>query len=58
MDSTLTKLGKANKTVNVVGVFNINLLGYESDSETNDFSLFASLYVTTNKSHLLKCNSY
>ena len=37
MDSTLTKLGKANKIVNVVGVFNINLLGYESDSETNDF---------------------
>ena len=37
MDSTLTKLEKTNKIINVMGDFNINLLGYETDSETNDF---------------------
>ena len=37
MDSTLTKLEKTNKIISVMGDFNINLLGYDSDSETNDF---------------------
>ena len=40
MDSTLTiltKLEKTDKIINVMGDVNINLLGCESDSETNDF---------------------
>ena len=37
MDSTLTKLEKTSKIISVMGDFNINLLEYESDSETNDF---------------------
>ena len=37
MDSALTKLEKTNKIINVMGDFNINLLGYETDSETDDF---------------------
>ena len=37
MDLTLKKLEKTNKIISVMGDFNINLLGYESDSDTNDF---------------------
>ena len=37
MDSTLTKLEKTNKIINVMGDFSINLLVYDSDSKTNDF---------------------
>ena len=37
LDNLLQKLGKDNKHIYIMGDFNINLLNYESHSDTNDF---------------------
>ena len=37
MDDVLSKLEKSNKTIFLMGDFNINLLSYEHHTETNDF---------------------
>ena len=37
MDDVLSKLDKSNKTIFLMGDFNINLLSYEHHTETNDF---------------------
>ena len=37
MDNTLQKLEKSNKTIFVMGDFNINLLSYDGHTDTNDF---------------------
>ena len=37
MDNTLQKLEKSNKTIFVMGDFNINLLNYDGHTGTNDF---------------------
>ena len=37
MDDVLSKLEKSNKTIFIMGDFNINLLSYERHTETNDF---------------------
>ena len=37
MDNSLQKLGKENKHIFLMGDFNLNLLNYESHSDTNDF---------------------
>ena len=55
LESTLSQLTSENKSIFIMGVFNINLLNYESHPESNDFllmmlnSFFSStLYLTTN----------
>ena len=46
IDLTLQKVQKKNKTIFMMGDFNINLLKYQSHPETNDFiSLIASHYL-------------
>ena len=37
MDNVFSKLSKANKSVFLMGDFNVNLLSYETHSDTNDF---------------------
>ena len=37
MDNRLQKLEKSNKTVFVMGDFNVNLLSYDGHTDTNDF---------------------
>ena len=37
MDNVLQKLEKSNKTIFVMGDFNINLLSYDEHTDTNDF---------------------
>ena len=37
MDNTLQKLEESNKTIFVMGDFNINLLSYDGHTDTNDF---------------------
>ena len=55
LEPTLSQLTSENKSIFIMGVFNINLLNYESHPESNDFllmmlnSFFSStLYLTTN----------
>ena len=39
LESTLSQLTSENKSIFIMGVFNINLLNYESHPESNDFLL-------------------
>ena len=55
LEPTLSQLTSENKSIFIMGVFNINLLNYESHPESNDFllmmlnSFFSStLFLTTN----------
>ena len=55
LESTLSQLTSENKSIFIMGDFNINLLNCESHPESNDFLLmlnsfffFSTLYLTTN----------
>ena len=56
-ESTLSQLTSENKSIFIMGVFNINLLNYESHPESNDFltnaKVFFFFYLISYNQHVL-----
>ena len=44
LESTLSQLTRENKTIFIMGDFNVNLLNWESHPESNDFLLMLNSY--------------